>query len=262
MSRGAVTSRAVVRGVRDDAIRALARSLHSSRDRAHPARFRPSLHPAPARLGGPLGAALRPRRPRRRPARHQLDRLARRAVDRHPALPRAAAGGRQGRHRLGQPRPDRPRCAGRAVGPVARRGPRRRRADRRRLAERSATPWSRSARGGTARPAGPPSRRSSRPMRGGGRGAGSGSTTGRRSARRPAGPAGATTAMRMSAAGSRSTSPISSSPAMSTSRRSSRTDRGPTASAPPGSSMPAGRSGRCLAMWTSTWRRERPRGDR
>ena len=133
-------------------------------DRAHPAGLRPPLHPAAARLGGPLGAVVRPRRARRRPARHQLDRLARRAVGRHPALPRAAAGGRHGRHRLGQPRPHRPRCARRAGGAVARRGARRRRADRRRLADCSATRWSRSARGGTARSAGPPSTRSSRPM--------------------------------------------------------------------------------------------------
>ena len=39
-------------------------------------------------------------------------------------------------------------------------------------------------------------------------------------------------------------------------------DRGPTGSAPPGSSTPAGRSARCRAMSTSIWRRERPRGDR
>ena len=82
---------------------------------------------APARLGRARRAVVRSRRPRRRPARHQLDRLARCPVGRDPALPRAAPGGRHGRHRLGQPRPHRPRRARRAGGAVARRGARRRR---------------------------------------------------------------------------------------------------------------------------------------
>jgi len=70
-------------------------------------------------------------------------------------------------------------------------------------------------------------------------------------ARPPAGAASAPSAMRRSRHGSRNTSPISFSRAMSISRPSCRTAHGPTGSARPGCSMPAIRSGRSRRMSSS-----------
>ena len=69
-----------------------------------------------------VASRVRPRRRRRRSARHRVTRRPRRADRGRARVPRAHGGADDGHRVLGQPRPQRPQRPRRARGPVARRG--------------------------------------------------------------------------------------------------------------------------------------------
>ena len=229
--------------------------------RARPARLRPALRPAQARLGPGAGRRRRPPGRRGGSAEHRVERPPGRPDHRRAGV-RGPVRRSDGHGRLfGQPRPRPPGRRRREGHRLARRGPRSGCAGRRRhRGDRGLVGDGLRLVGGACRPCG--SWRTTWPRRAGrGPAVGCGPTTALRRARCH-GPARSTTATRSSRGCSSSTIPTSSSAATSTRRPSSPMAAGSSSGARRGSSTAVPSRVRCPPTRSSISTGARPAGGR